>query len=298
VIFIKLSRTACSVCLFTTAVIWGLAFVAQRVGADYMGTFTFNGVRFLLGAVSLIPVILILERGQSADNKLTLMTGIGGGVILFTASSLQQFGVVLTGSAGKAGFLTGLYTVLVPVLGIFLRRKTRILTWAGAVSAAIGLYLLSVPDMGSINTGDIALVIGAFFWAGHIIFIDWFANRIKAISFSMVQFFTCGLLSLICAFLFETVRLSDISAGIIPILYGGLLSVGVAYTLQCVGQKGVEPARAAIIFSLEALFAAVGGAVILGETMSLRGYAGCAFIFAGIIASQVTVKRKESLTSL
>jgi drug/metabolite transporter (DMT)-like permease len=287
VIVIKLSKTACTACLFSTAIIWGLAFVAQRVGADYMSPFTFNGVRFMLGSVSLIPVILILERGQAADNKVTFWAGAGGGIILFLASSLQQFGVEMTGSAGKAGFLTGLYTVLVPMLGRFLGRKVRMLTWIGAVSAVIGLYLLSVPDWGSMEPGDIVLVIGAFFWAGHIIFIDRFVNRIKVISFSMIQFFTCGLLSVICAFLFENVTLAGINAGIIPLLYGGLLSAGVAYTLQSVGQKGVEPAKAAIILSLEAIFSAIGSAVILNERLSPRGYAGCAFIFAGIIASQI-----------
>ncbi|MDR2650357.1 MAG: DMT family transporter [Clostridiales bacterium] len=286
-IVIKLSKTACTACLFSTAIIWGLAFVAQRVGADYMSPFTFNGVRFMLGSVSLIPVILILERGQAADNKVTFWAGAGGGIILFLASSLQQFGVEMTGSAGKAGFLTGLYTVLVPMLGRFLGRKVRMLTWIGAVSAVIGLYLLSVPDWGSMEPGDIVLVIGAFFWAGHIIFIDRFVNRIKVISFSMIQFFTCGLLSVICAFLFENVTLAGINAGIIPLLYGGLLSAGVAYTLQSVGQKGVEPAKAAIILSLEAIFSAIGSAVILNERLSPRGYAGCAFIFAGIIASQI-----------
>ena len=269
--------------------------MAQRLGADAMGSFTFNGVRFLLGAASLIPIIYILERGSvtAEDLKYTVLAGIGGGLILFIASSLQQFGVALTGSAGKSGFITGLYTVLVPVLGIMFGRKTNILTWLGAVSAVFGLYLLSVPDIRSIETGDIVLFAGAFFWAGHIIFIDRFTHRIKVIRFSVAQSFTCGLLSLACAYLFENVTSGGILVGFIPILYCGLLSTGVAYTLQNMGQKGVEPARAAIIFSLETLFSAVGGAVLLGEKMSLRGYAGCAFIFTGIIVSQLTVKKNK-----
>ena len=292
-IAIRLSKTACTVILFSTALIWGLAFVAQRLGADAMGSFTFNGVRFLLGAAALIPIACILERGPVTAGALknTVLAGIGGGLILFIASSLQQFGIALTGSAGKSGFITGLYTVLVPVLGIFFGRKTNALTWLGAVSAVLGLYLLSVPDIHSIEIGDIVLFAGAFFWAGHIIFIDRFTHHIKVIRFSAVQSFTCGLMSLICAFVFESVTPGGIMAGFIPILYCGLLSTGVAYTLQSVGQKGVGPARAAIIFSLETLFSALGGAVLLGEKMSLRGYAGCAFIFTGIIISQITVKK-------
>ena len=294
VICIKLSKTACTISLFITALIWGLAFVAQRLGAG-MGSFTFNGVRFLLGAASLIPVIFVLERGPVSAKalKYTALAGIGGGVILFIAASLQQFGVALTGSAGKSGFITGLYTVLVPVLGVFLGRKTGVLTWIGAACAVLGLYLLSVPDIRNIEAGDVVLLIGAFFWAGHILFIDRFIHSIKVIRFSMIQAFTCGLLSLASAFLFEKVTLGGISAGIIPILYCGLLSTGVAYTLQSIGQKGVEPAKAAIIFSLETLFSALGGAWLLGEKMDARGYAGCVFIFAGIIVSQLTFKKRE-----
>jgi len=294
VIDIKLSKTASTIILILTAFIWGLAFVAQRLGADSMGPFTFNGVRFLLGAVSLIPIVYILERGPitAEDIRFTLLAGIGGGVILYAASYLQQFGVALTHSAGKSGFITGLYTVLVPVLGIFFGRKTSLLTWLGAVFAVFGLYLLSVPDIHSVEKGDIVLFIGAFFWAGHIIFIDRFAPRIKVIRFSAVQSFTCGLLSLISAFILEDAAYGGIMAGIIPILYCGLLSTGVAYTLQSIGQKGVGPARAAIIFSMETLFSAVGGAVLLGEKMDPRGYAGCLFIFAGIIVSQITLKKK------
>jgi drug/metabolite transporter (DMT)-like permease len=269
-----------------------LAFVAQRVGADYLGSFTFNGVRFLLGAISLTPVIFILERdaGSFKDNKLTFYTGIGAGLFIFFGASLQQFGILFTGSAGRAGFITGLYTVLVPMLGILFGRKPGILTWAGAVFAVFGLYLLAHTS-GDIMIGDIVLFIGAFFWAGHIIFVDWFASRIKPIRFSVTQFATCGILSMACAFIFEEVAFSGIAAGLAPILYSGILSVGIAYTLQIVGQKGVEPAKAAIIFSLEALFSAIGGAILLGETMSFRGYAGCTFIFLGIIASQITVKK-------
>ena len=291
-VVIKLSKTACTVCLFVTAIIWGLAFTAQRLGADCMGAFTFNGARFLLGAVSLIPVIYLFERdqGTSKEEFYTVMAGIGGGVILFSAASLQQFGVEWTGSAGRSGFITGLYTVLVPILGIFLGRRAGLLVWAGAVCAVFGLFLLSVPSEGPIMAGDIVLFIGSFFWAWHIVYVGSLVSRIKPILFSMAQFAVCGILSLICAFLFEDITISLLSAGLMPILYSGFLSVGIAYTLQIVGQKGVEPAKAAIIFTLETLFSIVGGALLLGETMDVRGYAGCVFIFAGIIISQITMK--------
>jgi drug/metabolite transporter (DMT)-like permease len=286
------NQTFSTICLFATAFIWGLAFVAQRVGADYMGSFTFNGVRFALGALSLIPVIVFFEKSSPSVNlKLTFLTGLVGGLVLFIASSLQQIGVVLTGSAGKAGFITGLYTVLVPVLGIFLHRRTTVLTWVGAFCAVVGLYLLSVPEgLSSIELGDITLLLGAIFWAIHIMFIDRFVDHIQPIRFAATQFAVCSILSLISAFLFETVVMQDILNGYLPILYGGLMSVGVAYTLQIIGQKGVPPARAAIIFSLEALFSAVGAAILLGETMRTKGYVGCAFIFAGIILSQLRLR--------
>jgi len=294
VILIKLNKTADTACLFLTALIWGLTFVWQLQASDVLGTFTFISVRFFLGAVSLIPVIYIFERDPvtAKDYKITVLAGIAAGLILFTAASLQQIGIAYTGSAGKAGFITGLYMILVPVLGVFFGRKTSVLTWAGAVSAVLGLYLLSVQNASSIEAGDIILFIGAFFWAGHIFIIDRFAKRIKVIRFSMVQFITCGVLSAACALIFENITLSGISDGIVPILFCGLLSTGLAYTLQIIGQKGVDPPKAAIIFSLETLFSAIGGAILLGEKMSTRGYAGCAFIFAGIIVSQITVNRK------
>ena len=277
-----------------------MAFVAQRVGADFVGSFTFTGVRFLLGAVTLTPVIFILERdpGSDSERKITILAGIGAGLLVFFGASLQQFGVFFTGSAGRSGFITGLYTVLVPIIGIFLGRSTSALTWVGAFSAIFGFYLLSAPSWGSIAIGDVLLLICAFFWAWHILFVDKFASRIKPIRFSVTQFTTCGIVSIICAFIFEEVTVSGLTAGIAPILYSGILSVGIAYTLQIVAQKGVEPTKAAIIFSLETLFSVIGGALLLGETMNVRGYIGCLFIFAGIIASQITIKKKRPFADM
>lgn len=286
--------------LFLTAIIWGFAFVAQRVGADYVGAFTFNGVRFLLGACSLIPVILIFEREEFNKKKFikTLWTGILAGIILFIASSLQQFGIVFTGSAGKAGFLTGLYIVLVPLIRFVMGKKTSVLTFFGAIFAVVGLFFLCMTgDKITFGIGDIVLIIGAFFWAGHILVVDKFVNSISALKFSMVQFFTCGILSMTFALFTESIELSAIKEAGIPILYGGLMSVGVAYTCQILGQKNADPTFASIVFSTESVFSAIGGALILHEMMSGRGYAGCVLIFIGIIFSQITVDDIKKLSN-
>ncbi|GHV41108.1 transporter [Clostridia bacterium] len=294
--------------LLLTAFIWGLAFVAQRQGADYVGTFTYNGVRFILGGLSLIPVVFALEKRdrstaeKAAEDKrkikLTYAASLVMGLILFSASNLQQFGIEITGSAGKAGFITGLYTVIVPIAGFFLGRKVGVLTWVGAVLAVSGLYLLSVTNgLGSVGIGDVLLIIGALFWTAHIMVIDRFAPKTYAIRISMLQFFVVGFLSLPLAFVFEDITVSGLSGAAMPIVYGGVFSAGVAYTLQVVGQRHVAPSKAAIIFSLEAFFAALGGAIILGERMSARGYLGCALIFTAIILSQLPRGEKISRRS-
>lgn len=276
--------------LFLTAIIWGFAFVAQRVGAEFVGAFTFNGIRFLLGSLSLIPVIAIFEREKFDKSKFvkTLIPSIIAGVILFIASTLQQLGVEWTGSAGKAGFLTGLYIVLVPVIRFFMGKKTSILTFFGAMFALVGLFFLCMTgDEMSFGKGDIVLIIGAFFWAAHILVVDKYVNNISPLKFSMMQFFVCGFLSIIFALSTETIELSAIKSAGIPILYGGLMSVGVAYTCQILGQKDADPTFASIVFSTESVFSAVGGAIILNEIMSGRGYLGCILIFIGIILSQL-----------
>ena len=293
----KAKKIRSTACLFLTSVIWGVAFVAQRAGLEYVGSLTFNGIRFALGALPLIPITLLLERGagHKAANIKAIRAGIIGGVILFTAATLQQFGVELTASAGKSGFITGLYVVLVPVLGVFLGRKAPVFVWLGAALACAGLYLLSMRGGSfSFALGDVALLVGALIWAVHILFVGHYADSVSPVRFSAVQFITCSLLSLAGAFLFEDVKASSIFAGYIPILYGGLLSVGIAYTLQIFGQRNVEPAKAAIIFSTESLFAALGGAVLLGEVMDAYGYIGCALIFAGIIISQKTSRSRKA----
>lgn len=287
-----------TILLFLTAIIWGFAFVAQKVGAEYVGAFTFNGIRFLLGTLSLIPVILIFEKEKFNKEKFkkTLLSGLLAGVVLFIASTLQQFGVEITGSAGKAGFLTGLYIVLVPLIRFIMGKKTSILTFFGAVFAVVGLFFLCVTgDEISFGIGDIVLIIGAFFWAGHILVVDKFVNNVSPLKFSMTQFFVCGFLSIIFALFTEDIEFSAVKNAGIPILYGGLMSVGVAYTCQILGQRDADPTFASIVFSTESVFSAIGGAIILHEIMSGRGYVGCVLIFIGIILSQLdiaTIKQK------
>lgn len=278
--------------LFLTAIIWGLAFVAQRVGAEFVGAFTFNGIRFLLGYLSLVPVILIFEREKFEKTKFikTLLPSLLAGTILFIASTLQQLGVEWTGSAGKAGFLTGLYIVLVPIIRLFGGKKTSILTFFGAMFALVGLFFLCMTgDELTFGKGDVVLIIGAFFWAAHILVVDKYVNNISPLKFSMMQFFVCGLLSIIFALCTETIEFSAIKSAGIPILYGGLMSVGVAYTCQILGQKDADPTFASIVFSTESVFSAIGGAIILNEIMSGRGYLGCVLIFIGIVLSQLNI---------
>lgn len=287
-----------TILLFLTAIIWGFAFVAQRVGADFVGAFTFNGIRFFLGFFSLIPVILIFEKDKFNIESLkkTLLPGLLAGVVLFIASTLQQYGVEITQSAGKAGFLTGLYTVLVPLIRFVMGKKTSILTFVGAVFAVVGLFLLCMTGNDiSFGIGDIILIIGAFFWAGHILVVDKYVNGISPLKFSLVQFFVCGVLSIIFALILEDISFTAIKSAGIPILYGGLMSVGVAYTCQILGQRDADPTFASIVFSTESVFSAIGGAVLLNEIMSGRGYLGCVFIFIGIVLSQLNtdlIKKK------
>jgi len=288
--------------LLLTAAIWGFAFVAQRVGMGFLGAFTFNGIRFALGSISLLPVIYFFDKKFKSENsaervdadiKTTIKSGVITGCILYIAASLQQVGLIYT-TAAKAGFITSLYIVLVPILGIFLKQKTHSTTWLGAITAAVGLYFLSINEGFTIEFGDLLQVIGALFWAVHIQVIDKFVKNVDAIKLSSTQFATCSVLSLITAFIFEDISMSGVVSAIVPLLYGGVMSAGVAYTLQAVGQRYAKPSHAAIALSMEAVFAAIGGILILNETMSLRGYLGCALMLAGMLISQAeNIKKPE-----
>ena len=263
-----------------------------------MGSFTYNAVRFALGVVSLAPVILIFEKTTPAKRLHTLKAGLGGGLILFIASNLQQFGIILNknpGSASQAGFITGLYLVFTPILGLALGRKARPLTWIASVIAFIGLALITVGPEGisSIKLSDGLLLLGAVFWAAQILFVDRFAHSVDPMRFTAVQFAVCAILSMASALAFEQVSLDGILGGLFPILFGGVFACGTAYTFQILGQRGVEPSKAAIIFSLEALFAAISEAVWLRELMTPQKYLGGAIIFAGILMSQLSPNKRR-----
>ncbi|KUK72740.1 MAG: Putative permease, DMT superfamily [Clostridiales bacterium 38_11] len=292
-----------SLLLLLTAAIWGFAFVAQRVGMQYVGAFTFNGIRFALGSLSLLPVIIYFElknrdkeKEYNRDNlKLIVIYGFLAGSVLFIAATLQQVGIIYT-TAGKAGFITSLYIVIVPILGIAIRQKSTPTIWLGAIVAAIGLYFLSINEHLSIEFGDLLQLIGAFFWATHIIVIGFFVSKVDALKLSSMQFATCSILSFIVAFIVEDIQIRNVVNALIPLLYGGLMSVGIAYTLQVVAQRHAKASHAAIALSMEAVFAAIGGMVLLGEQMSLRGYFGSLLMLAGMLISQAdNFKKKNKL---
>lgn len=283
--------------LMVTAFIWGFAFVAQRVGMDHVGPFTFNGVRFLLGALSLLPLIWYFRRGNSAEGAVntentasSLQVGLMAGTILFIAASLQQIGLIYT-TAGKAAFITCLYIVLVPLAGLFLKQQIALNTWAGSLLAAAGLYFLCVKDDFTVSAGDVLEFIGAGFWTVHILVIDKYASQIDSLKLACYQFIACGVLSLAAALVIEEIALSAILQAGIPILYGGLFSVGIAYTLQIVGQKQAEPTHAAIILSMETVFAALGGYLLLEELLGMQELIGMALMALGMITAQLHMLR-------
>lgn len=272
-----------------SATIWGFAFVAQRMGMDHVGPFTFNGIRFLLGALVLVP-FMANGRGRRPsapeDSKRLFLYGSLAGLAIFAGASFQQVGLVTT-TAGKAGFITGLYVVIVPIMGLLWGQRTHAGTWGGALLAAVGMYLLSINEDFTIAFGDLLELIGAVLWAVHIHLIGWLSPRTDSLRLAFVQFMVCAMASLITAVAVETADMADIAAAALPIFYGGALSVGVAYTLQVVAQRHAHPAHAAILLSLEAVFAAVGGWLILGEAMSGRAIAGCLLMFVGMLVSQL-----------
>jgi drug/metabolite transporter (DMT)-like permease len=285
--------------LLLTSCIWGFAFVAQSAGMEYMGPFTFNGIRFLLGSLSLLPLIFFMRRRTPAGKadalpvaspgalKRFLLSSLAAGTCLFIAASLQQIGIIYT-TAGHSGFITGLYVVLVPIFGIFLGRRTGLPTWVGAALTLTGLYFLSVAgNPGAVNIGDCITAVSAIFWTFHVLLIDRLVKQLDPLMLSSGQFACCGIFSCIVAALrTEPFVAAGLSQGLVPLLYGGLASVGVAYTLQVVAQKDAPPAHASIILCLEGVFAAVGGALILSEPLGHWTLLGFALMFCGMIATQ------------
>ncbi len=286
--------------LLIAAAIWGFGFVAQRLGMNYLEPFAFNSARFLLGSLSLLPLLCFLSRQKlsrqnvNRDTKPNHSLSKGGlicGLVLFVAATLQQYGLFYT-TAAKAGFITGLYLILVPIIGILLKHTTGLTTWLGAALAVVGLYLLSINDDFTMSLGDMLIFIGALFWAFHILVIDHFSGRIDPIQLSAVQFLVCGILSLAVSLIIETPTVAGAIAGWQPILFAGIVSVGIAYTLQVIAQKNAKPSHAAIIMSLEAVFAAIGGVWLLDENLSPRAWIGCGLMLAGMLLSQVKFSKR------
>lgn len=281
--------------LVLTAMIWGFAFIAQRVGGSILGPFTYNGIRFVLGAFSLIPAMLLFEL-QNVDKekvKRTIKPSILCGFFLCAASNLQQIGINMTNYAGKAGFLTGFYIIIVPILGLFLKKKVSWNVWLGAVLGVIGLFFISVNESMSINPGDLLILGSAVLFALHILCIDHYIDDVYPVRLSFGQFVTSAVISIIIALIFEDIQFSAVLDAGIPVLYGGIMSVGVGYTTQILGQKGINPTTAALILSLESVFCAIGGVLLLNETLTLRAYFGCFLVFAGILLSQVSFQKKS-----
>ena len=289
--------------LVLAAFIWGTAFVAQSVGMDHIGPCTFNATRSFIGSAALLPVISVFsKRGQTPAqpkkekrcwlfDRSLLIGGGACGLMLTGGSLLQQMGLVST-TAGKAGFLTSLYIVIVPVLGIFLHRRPGVKVWLGVVLALAGAWLLSGATGGeAAATGDLLVIASAVFFSLHILVIDHFSPKVDGVQLSCVQFFVAGCLSLVFALIFERPALPDLIPAWGPLLYTGVLSSGVAYTLQIVGQKGLNPTVASLLMSLESVFAALSGWVVLRQPLSPRELLGCALVFAAVILAQLPGRR-------
>ena len=278
--------------LFITAAIWGTGFVAQRLGMQDLGPFSYNAARFLVGALTLVPVLLA-RKTSLATVRAALGPGLAAGAVLAVAAGLQQAGLQYT-SAGKAGFITGVYVVLVPIAAMALGKRTPPRTWLGAICAFCGLYILSFSSISGINRGDALVLASAFFWTAHILVLDRWAARVDPIALACVQFAACSALCWLGAGITEAPAVADFVSGALPIAYGGVLSIGVAYTLQAVAQSKAHPARASIIMSLESPFAAIAGFVFLSERMGARELAGCALMLAGTFIAQWPARDKAA----
>ena len=276
--------------LLITAAIWGLGFVAQVLGMNYLEPFAFIGIRFLLGAASLLPLVVFFHHRKwlPVSPAHTVVTGsLVLGVILFAAGSLQQVGIVYS-NASNAGFITGLYMVIVPIIGLALKYRTGLNTWLGCVLAVVGLFLLSVKADFTMGYGDTLLLVGAVGWALHILAIDHYAPRASPLLLSLGQFIVCGCLAMVVSVFIETTSWEQVRAATYVLIYAGVITVGVAYTLQVIAQERADPTHAAIILSLEAVFGALGGYLFLQEQLSGRELIGCVLMLMGMLVSQVT----------
>ncbi len=288
--------------LFLAAFVWGVAFVSQSKGMEYMKPFTFTASRNILAVIALMPVIFYRRKKEdkkSANWRITIIAGILCGIALTAGSLFQQYGIVTT-SVGKAGFITTLYIIFTPVLGIFIGRKAPFIVWISAVIAAIGMYLLCMNESLTISRGDIMVFLCAIAFAVHILIIDYFSSKTDGVVISAIQFFVCFVICGVLSLVFDKPSIEQIKMGIVPILYAGFISSGVGYTLQIVGQKDVNPTTAAIILSLESVIAAIAGVVaykvgflLTDQSLSLRQILGCVVVFAAVILVQLPIGKNN-----
>jgi len=305
----KQTSLKANILMLITAAVWGFAFVAQKKGMDHVGPFAFNASRFFIGVISLIPVLWFFRRHKKKESKKkkvkrkestksssmfidssTIKVSVILGAVLFGGAALQQIGMVYT-TAGKAGFITGIYVLLVPLFGLFVARKVSKQTWIAVLIALYGLYLLSVKsdakNFWSLEFGDLLVLCSTVFWAIHILLVDRFVEKHDALELSITQFFFCGVFSLIVALIVESTTLEALLAAKWSILYAGCFSTAVGYTLQVVAQKEAHPTHAAIILSMEGVFAAIGGWLLLSEFMSGRMLLGCCLILVAMLLAQL-----------
>lgn len=287
--------------LLLAAFIWGIAFVAQKAGTESVEPFTFNGVRMIIGSITLLPVIAIMNISKKSSSDAAVQLGskrdllIAGsicGAVLFAATSFQQAGLTLGADAGKSGFITALYIVLVPVVSVFFKKNPGLRVWISVIIALIGLGFLCLNSTLSLNVGDMLVVCCAFCFTAHILVISHFSPKVDGVKLSCLQFFVCGVLSLITMTIFETPDINEILDAYVPILYTGILSSGVAYTLQIIGQKKLDPSVASILMSFESVFAVLAG-LIYGETLTLLQALGCVLMFAAIILTQLPTNKTK-----
>jgi drug/metabolite transporter (DMT)-like permease len=278
--------------LLAAAIIWGFAFVAQREGMEHIGPFLFNAIRFALGSLVLVPLLFRPYQLEHTSpilfrEKKFIFYGVVAGFLLYLGSATQQAGLVYT-TAGKAGFITGLYMVFVPIFGLVIGQKTSSFAWIGVLVAAVGLYFLNDTTSFSIQFGDLLELASAIVWAVQVLFMGRLSPRINAIHLAAFQFFICAILNFISALLFEPIILENIYSAVPSIMYAGFISVGIGYTFQVVAQKDAHPSHAAILMSLESVFALIGGWLLLNEVMSLIELLGCGLMFTGMIISQLS----------
>ncbi len=283
------------VLLILVAAIWGFAFVAQSTGMVHLGPHSFNAARFLLGALSLVPLWFLLGKHKLPLNKDLFIGGLVAGTVMFGGFSFQQMGLQHT-TAGNAGFITGMYIVMVPIAGIALGHATHLKTWIGVVLAVAGLYALSVSDTFSINKGDAQVLLGALFWTAHVLILGWLCRKVDAISLSIVQFLVATILASALMLILEEPTLAQFELALLPLLYAGVASSGIAFTLQIIAQRQVEPSVTALILSTEAVFAVIGGWLLLNEQLTSNQLTGCGLMLLGMLISQWP-ERKRKLTA-